>query len=362
MDDSRDRQSSSGVSLTLGAVGAAFVLMFCTVAQIGAAEQGSKTKGADAPPNGPTILIEAKFFDLNADSPERLSALPWLKDLVGKPAVASLQGIFSKEQSDGLVKALNSTKGVDLLATPRVTTRSGQEAVIEIGREFRYPTEWKKDEKTGGWEPTAFESKNRGLTFKVLAAVGGDLTLDLQLHPTVVELVGFSDLDAPAPAGAAGTVVYRTAEELPAGRRSPPVFATRTINTSVSIFRGQSVLVQLGVPEAGNKGSRRVFALVTADVVEPEAKKEEEQQQAAKPVTPARAPVVVTADEITFDNARGTLTASGDVKVETAEATLLAQNVEVQPKKTAGGKGKSHGDESEGYHPAEGRTPRCPDP
>ncbi len=41
-----------------------------------------------------------------------------------------------------VLRALDQKKGVDLLSAPRVTTKSGQRAVIEIVREFRYPTEF----------------------------------------------------------------------------------------------------------------------------------------------------------------------------------------------------------------------------
>jgi general secretion pathway protein D len=41
-----------------------------------------------------------------------------------------------------VIRALNQKKGVDLLSAPKVTTKSGQRAVIEIIREFRYPTEF----------------------------------------------------------------------------------------------------------------------------------------------------------------------------------------------------------------------------
>lgn len=41
-----------------------------------------------------------------------------------------------------MIRALNQKKGVDLLSSPRVTTKSGNKAQIEIIREFRYPTEF----------------------------------------------------------------------------------------------------------------------------------------------------------------------------------------------------------------------------
>ena len=55
------------------------------------------------------------------------------------PAVGALSGVFTDPQFQIVMRALSQKKGVDLLSAPRVTTKSGQRAVIEIIREFRYP-------------------------------------------------------------------------------------------------------------------------------------------------------------------------------------------------------------------------------
>ncbi|HET9418044.1 MAG TPA: type II and III secretion system protein, partial [Chthoniobacterales bacterium] len=56
------------------------------------------------------------------------------------PGIFGLAGVFTDPQFQVVVRALNQKKGVDLLSAPKVTTKSGQRAVIEIVREFRYPT------------------------------------------------------------------------------------------------------------------------------------------------------------------------------------------------------------------------------
>ncbi len=58
------------------------------------------------------------------------------------PGIFGLSGVFTDPQFQVVVRALNQKKGVDLLSAPRVTTKSGQRAVIEIVREFRYPTQF----------------------------------------------------------------------------------------------------------------------------------------------------------------------------------------------------------------------------
>ena len=58
------------------------------------------------------------------------------------PAIAGVAGVFSDPQFQIVMRGLNQKKGVDLLSSPKVTTKSGQRAVIEVIREFRYPTEF----------------------------------------------------------------------------------------------------------------------------------------------------------------------------------------------------------------------------
>src|SRR6266436_4523219 len=59
----------------------------------------------------------------------------------GAPAVApgifGLAGVMTNPQFQVVIRALNQKKGIDLLSAPRVTTKSGQRAVIEIVRESR---------------------------------------------------------------------------------------------------------------------------------------------------------------------------------------------------------------------------------
>src|SRR5437667_3909306 len=56
------------------------------------------------------------------------------------PGIFGLAGVFTDPQFQVVIRALNQKKGVDLLSAPKVTTKSGQRAIIEIVREFRYPT------------------------------------------------------------------------------------------------------------------------------------------------------------------------------------------------------------------------------
>ena len=81
------------------------------------------------------------------------------------PGIFSVAGVFTDPQFQLVVRALNQQKGVDLLSAPRVTTKSGQKATIEIIREFIYPTQFQPPQI-----PQNFGSHGGGIT--VISATG----------------------------------------------------------------------------------------------------------------------------------------------------------------------------------------------
>src|SRR5204863_4509908 len=169
-----------------------------------------------------------------------------------------------------VVRALNQKKGVDLLSAPKVTTKSGQRAIIEIVREFRYPTTFTPPQVpsitggTGGTgtvsievvtptTPQTFETRNTGVTLEVEPVVGPDgVTIDLNLVPQVVEFEGFINYGSPINAVGVNTIAGSTAGSL-ITISSPvrltdnvinqPIFSTRKVTTSVSVWDGQTVVL-----------------------------------------------------------------------------------------------------------------------
>jgi general secretion pathway protein D len=179
------------------------------------------------------------------------------------PGIFGLSGVFTNPQFQVVIRALNQKKGVDLLSAPKVTTKSGQRAVIEIVREFRYPTTFTPPQVpsitggTGGTgtvsievvtptTPQTFETRNTGVTLEVEPVVGPDgVTIDLNLVPQVVEFEGFINY---------GSAIFGVNPNLVSGTTVPtilltnnvinqPIFSTRKVTTSVSVWDGQTVVL-----------------------------------------------------------------------------------------------------------------------
>jgi general secretion pathway protein D len=159
--------------------------------------------------------------------------------------VLALAGVFTNPQFQVVLRALNQKKGIDVLSAPKVTTKSGSAATVEIVREFRYPSEYDPPQipqTTGGGTqpitpatPTSFEMKPTGVRLEVEPTVGSDnYTIDLRLVPEVTEFEGFINYGSPIINR--GIVVSENVINY-------PVFSERKVETSVSIYDGQTVVL-----------------------------------------------------------------------------------------------------------------------
>jgi general secretion pathway protein D len=181
------------------------------------------------------------------------------------PGIFGLAGVFTDPQFQVVIRALNQKKGVDLLSAPKVTTKSGQRAIIEVVREFRYPTTFTPPQvpsiAAGGGgggvgtvsievvtptTPQTFETRNTGVTLEVEPVVGSDRqTIDLNLVPSVVEFEGFINYGSPIfgvnPNLVSGTTVPQIL--LTENVINQPIFSTRKVTTSVSVYDGQTVVL-----------------------------------------------------------------------------------------------------------------------
>lgn len=261
------------------------------------------------------------------------------------PGIFGLAGVFTNAQFQVVIRALSQKKGVDLMSAPKVTTKSGNKAVVRVVREFPYPTEFNPPEPppattgtgsssviiisptaliSGGvvtpTTPTAFEVRNLGVTLEAQPVIGPDgYTIDLDLSPEVVEFDGFVNYGSPI-----YTYQFNLSNYIPGVSTgitqqiatpnviNQPIFSTRKVTTSVSIWDGQTVSlggliredvqkVQDKVPLLGDipiagrlfrsnvdqKIKRNLIIFVTARLMDAEGKpvrQEDEQEEIVEPL------------------------------------------------------------------------------
>jgi general secretion pathway protein D len=204
-------------------------------------------------------------FAISANALDAL-LVPGLGQVAGvAPGIFGLAGVFTNPQFQVVIRALNQKKGIDLLSAPSVTTKSGQRAIIEVIRELRYPRTYTPPQVPAissntttlvagpvpvvvtPTTPQDWETRNTGVTLEVEPVVGGDATtIDLNLIPQVVEFEGFINYGSPIFAVGINTVGVLSSSSsilLTSNTINQPVFSTRKVTTSVSVYDGQTVVL-----------------------------------------------------------------------------------------------------------------------
>lgn len=218
------------------------------------------------------------------------------------PGIFSVAGVFTNPQFQVMIRALNQKKGVDLMAAPKVTTKSGQKATITLNREFPYPQAFEPPQipqNSGGGDannqgggavatdpvvtpsfPTDFTTRNLGVTLEVEPQIGPDgYTIDLNLTPEVVDFEGFINYGSPiavarqnfvgvdilSVSNVTGTFtraldIFSDPEPqiLTENVINQPIFSTRKVTTNVSIWDGQTVVIGGLIREDVQKVSDKV--------------------------------------------------------------------------------------------------------
>jgi general secretion pathway protein D len=188
------------------------------------------------------------------------------------PGAFAVAGVLTDPQFTVIMRLLDQRKGTDLLTAPSVLTRSAQAAQVEVIRELIYPTEYDPpeipqevgvgtidlgggviDPGMGGGgatfpvtpaTPTAFETRNTGVTLRVTPQVGPDgYTIEMDLVPEVVEFEGFVNYGSPITTSATDILGNPREVILTENRIEMPVFATRRVTTNVTVYDGNTVVI-----------------------------------------------------------------------------------------------------------------------
>lgn len=167
-----------------------------------------------------------------------------------KASILSISSILTNPELSVILHALEQQSGANLLSAPKVTTKSGTTAEIKEVRELIYPTSFEQSTQTAGSQtsttvnnqltqivvtPSGFQTRDTGVILNVTPTVGTDgFTIDLIMMPQVVELADWIDYGASVtdPGGVPRQI------SMP-----QPIFHSRSITTSISIWDGQTVVM-----------------------------------------------------------------------------------------------------------------------
>ena len=185
------------------------------------------------------------------------------------PGIFGVSGVLQGGNVQMLLRGLSQKKGVDMMAQPSVTTRSGQAASIKIIEEFIYPTEYEPPELptsvgatgAGGTTgaviggggptsfpvtpatPTAFETKEVGVVLEVLPVSDANRRyIDVTLNPSFVDFDGFVNYGSPITTTSSG-IFGSVRATLTENAILMPVFSIQKVNTNLVVGDGATIVV-----------------------------------------------------------------------------------------------------------------------
>lgn len=165
----------------------------------------------------------------------------------GTPAALVLEN-YNDIPLDLAITAMEQEGTADVLNAPKVTTKSGNEAVIKVVETHRYPLDY--DVETGQRtapvvKPQDWEDKDLGVVLKVEPTVDiENETIELELNPEITKFVGYDEyivgVNSYETGGNNASTFVGDGRTLVA---KVPYFKTRSISTQVTISDGSTVVM-----------------------------------------------------------------------------------------------------------------------
>lgn len=188
---------------------------------------------------------------------------------------ATFSAVFGKMDITMILHMLAQRTDTDMLSSPKVLARPGQEAMIRVVTQWIYPTEFDVQEleeadnnyDDNGWgnigggggvqvqappvkfavEPQSFETQDVGVRLQVIPEVSQEgQMINLLVNPQVVEYLGDFEYGMQVPYiqyGMTGGVVTSATVEYYQVSMPQPMFHFREISTYLSVYNGSTVVM-----------------------------------------------------------------------------------------------------------------------
>ena len=166
--------------------------------------------------------------------------------------ILSASSVLTNPEVTLVLQALSQHGGSDLLSAPRVTTRSGVNAQIQVVKEIIYPTEFDVTQPTMNTDgnvtmspvvtPGTFQTRETGVILNVTPTVGPDgYTIDLVMAPEVAELVDWIQYGSQITVETG--IIGARQQNTYLFNMPQPIFTSRNVTTSIVIWDGQTVVM-----------------------------------------------------------------------------------------------------------------------
>jgi general secretion pathway protein D len=156
--------------------------------------------------------------------------------------------VFGNGDVDLRITAMEQEGTADILSAPRVTSKSGAEAIIRVAETHRYPQDY--DVETGQQtapiiRPQDWDDVDMGISLKVTPVVDSEAgTIELELSPEILIFKGYDDYKV-------GINAYDSSgtQQIVAGGDGSPLLARmaafdrRSVETQMIVADGQTVMM-----------------------------------------------------------------------------------------------------------------------
>lgn len=178
----------------------------------------------------------------------------------GSDELLSVNSVLGSMAFNTIIRALAQQSNSDVLSAPKVTTLSGNTAIIRMVEERYFPDSWSEPDITpasqnqgGSFTPSIPEfsdARDVGVILEVTPTVAADgYSIDLELRPQVIEFVRYDDSFNYT------MVVDGIAVE---AKALMPILAARTVETKVIVWDGETVVLGGMIKEKLDKYNDKV--------------------------------------------------------------------------------------------------------
>ncbi len=102
-------------------------------------------------------------------------------------------GTVDFNQFSAMFNMLSSRQSTKIISNPRIVVMNHQAAQIQVGDEIGIP-KLERNETTGAFEVTGFESRNTGIVLKVTPHISKQSDVMLKVRPEVTKFIGFEPI------------------------------------------------------------------------------------------------------------------------------------------------------------------------
>lgn len=195
-----------------------------------------------------SINPQSRTSPLDPDLSGGLRFLTDIGDASSNDRLLEVNSVLGSLAFNTVIRALEQKQSTDVLSAPKVTTVSGQTAVLKVIEERSFPSEYSEPEfqaaaETGSGGSTGasikpstpeFEKQEIGVILTVTPTVASDgYSIDLELEPEVVQKIGDDDYSYNIQLGS----------ELIRVPLTTPIISKRQIRTKVIVWDGETVVL-----------------------------------------------------------------------------------------------------------------------